>query len=334
MTTPNIKPVSPLMIILAFAIVYIVWGSTYFFIRIAVKEFPPFLLGGLRFLIAGVIMTIWCIIKGERMFKLSVIKHAAITGIVLLFLGNGIIIWVEQSIPSAMAAITVSSAPLWFILLDKPKWTENFRSRSILAGLFIGLMGVVLLFSEQVSEALSLQGGSVKMGTMLLLILASISWSGGSLYSKYKSPESSSIIVLSAWQMMAAGIAFIPGVLIRGELIGFNWQSVSSGAWLSIAYLVTMGSIAGFSAYVWLLKVRPAMQVSTYAYVNPVVAVLLGVFFANEKISFIQMLGLIVILGSVLLINMARYRREKIAEKSTSEFLKVSGNKEALELNK
>lgn len=306
---------SPLMVILAFAIVYIVWGSTYFFIQIAVNGFPPFILGALRFLLAGILMTGWCVIKGEKIFGVPGIKHAAISGILLLFCGNGIIIWVEQSVPSAMAAITVSSAPLWFVLLDYPKWSENFRSRSIIAGMLIGLAGVILLFSEQISEALSMQGSnSVKMGSMLLLVIASVSWAAGSLYSKYKASEGS-IIVTSSWQMMAAGIAFIPGILIRGELNNFQWQAVPLNAWMALLYLVILGSIAGFSAYVWLLKVRPAMQVSTYAYVNPVVAVLLGVFFANEKISLIQISGLVIILGSVLLINMARYRKEKQAEK-------------------
>lgn len=315
MNSLNNKPASPFMVILAFAIVYIVWGSTYFFIQKAVHGFPPFLLGALRFLLAGILMTGWCVLKGEKMFGITNIKHAAISGVLLLFFGNGIIIWVEQSVPSAMAAITVSSAPLWFVLLDKHKWAENFRSRSIIAGLLIGLAGVILLFSEQVIEAFSLESSStVEMSSMVLLILASVAWAGGSLYSKYKSSEGS-ITVNIAWQMMVAGLAFIPGVLIRGELQGFQWQNIQPDAWLSLIYLVIMGSIAGFSAYVWLLKVRPAMQVSTYAYVNPVVAVLLGVFFANENISLIQILGLIIILGSVLLINMARYRRERKAEK-------------------
>lgn len=303
------------MVVLAFAIVYIVWGSTYFFIQIAVKDFPPFILGALRFIIAGILMAAWCIFKGENIFAAKGIKHAAISGILLLFCGNGIIIWVEQSMPSAMVAIMVSSAPLWFVLLDKPKWSENLRSKSIISGMLIGLAGVILLFSEQVSEALSLQGSdSVKLSSMIMLVVAAITWSGGSLYSKYKSSEDP-IIVTSTWQMIAAGIAFIPGVIIRDEFNGFEWDEVSNEAWMAVIYLVVLGSIAGFSAYVWLLKERPAMQVSTYAYVNPVVAVLLGVFFANEKISSIQVIGLFIILGSVFMINMARYRREKLAER-------------------
>ena len=301
------------MVVLAFAIVYIVWGSTYFFIQVAVKDFPPFILGALRFIIAGGMMAAWCVFKGENIFAAKGIKHAAISGILLLFCGNGIIIWVERSMPSGMVAIMVSSAPLWFVLLDKPKWSENLRSKSIIAGLLIGLAGVILLFSEQVSEAMSLQGSeSVTIGSMVMLVIASITWSGGSLYSKYKSTEDP-IIVTSTWQMIAAGIAFLPGIIIRDEFNGFQWKDVSGDAWMAVIYLVVLGSIAGFSAYVWLLKERTAMQVSTFAYVNPVVAVLLGVFFANEQISSIQVIGLIIILGSVFMINMARYRREKLA---------------------
>jgi drug/metabolite transporter (DMT)-like permease len=258
-------------------------------------------------------MASWCLIKGENLFAVQGIKRAIISGILLLFFGNGIIIWVEQSMPSAMVAITVSSAPLWFVLLDKPKWTENFGSKSIIAGMLIGLTGVILLFSEQISKIFSMpESTPVKMSSMILLLLGAIAWAGGSLYTKYK-PAKGSIIVISTWQMMAAGITFIPGIFIRNEFDGFQWQNVPSESWMSLIYLVIMGSIAGFSAYVWLLQVRTAMQVSTYAYVNPVVAVLLAVFFANEKITGIQIAGLIIILGSVLLINMARYRREKLA---------------------
>jgi len=319
MSNSPIKSASLLTVILAFLIVYVVWGSTYFFIQIAVKDFPPFILGALRFILAGGLMLAWCLYRGENIFAARGIKYAAFSGILMLFGGNGIIIWVEQSMPSAMVAIMVSSAPLWFILLDKPKWSENFGSKSIIAGMLIGLAGVILLFSEQVSEALSLQGPeSVNLSSMVMLILAAVSWSSGSIYSKYKS-TGDPIIVTSTWQMMAAGIAFMPGIIIRDEFNGFQWKDVSIDAWMAIFYLVVLGSIAGFSAYVWLLKERSAMQVSTYAYVNPVVAVLLGVFFAEEQISSIQVIGLVIILGSVFMINMARYRNEKLAERRAVE---------------
>jgi drug/metabolite transporter (DMT)-like permease len=315
MSASETKSASPILVILAFAIVYLVWGSTYLFIQIAVKGFPPFILGAFRFILAGLIMAIWCIIKGEKLVGIKGIKHAAFSGILLLFFGTGIVIWVEQSMPSAMVAITVSSAPLWFVLLDKPKWSENFKSKSIIAGMLIGLAGVILLFSEQISQIFSVTDSTpVKMSSMILLLFAAITWAGGSLYSKYRSAEGP-IIVSTTWQIMAAGIAFIPGIFIRDEFSTFQWREVPSDSWFALAYLVSMGSIAGFSAYVWLLQVRTAMQVSTHSYVNPVVAVLLGVFFANEKITGIQIAGLFIILGSVFLINMAKYRREKLAER-------------------
>jgi drug/metabolite transporter (DMT)-like permease len=142
---------------------------------------------------------------------------------------------------------------------------------------------------------------------LIVLVIGSISWAAGSLYSKYRS-EGNSNSVNAGWQMLAAGVCFIPASLISGEWSHLWWHEVPLSSWLAIGYLVTMGSLAGYSAFVWLLQVRPATQVSTHAYVNPVVAVLLGVLFAGERLSFIQLLGLMVILASVLLINLAKYR--------------------------
>jgi drug/metabolite transporter (DMT)-like permease len=211
--------------------------------------------------------------------------------------------------PSAMVAIIVSSSPIWFVLLDKPKWRENFSSRSTIIGLVIGFAGVILLFSEKISNAFSSDHVKTELLGMALLIIGSMAWAGGSLYSKYKS-VSGSATVNTAWQMLFAGLLFFPGSLLRGEMQGLEWQSISTDAWLSLLYLIFFGSIAGFSAYVWLLQVRSATQVSTYAYVNPVVAVVLGVFLADENISVLQMAGLVIILGSVLIINLAKYKSQ------------------------
>lgn len=302
------------MVILAFAIVYVVWGSTYFFIQRAITGFPPLLLGAIRFIISGSMMLIWCKAKGQQLFIAEDIKHAAISGFLMLFIGTGAVIWVEQYLPSAMVAIMVSSGPLWFILLDKPKWRENLSNKATVAGLLIGFAGIILLFYENIVSAFSDSGNTVEINGLFILIIGSMAWSGGSLYSKYKS-TGNSVAVNSAWQMLAAGIAFFPGSLFRGELNNFNWHTIPTEAWLSLWYLVIFGSIAGFSAYVWLLQVRPAMQVSTHSYVNPVVAVLLGVFFAKENISFLQIAGLIVILISVLMISMVKYRNDQNANK-------------------
>jgi len=303
------KTASPLLVIVAFATVYLVWGSTYFFIRIAMEGgIPPFLLGAIRFTTAGVLLMSWCAIKGEKLFVARDILPAAITGTLLLFVGNGIVIWSEQTLPSAMVAILVSSAPIWFVLLDKPNWTVNFRSRATIIGLIIGFAGVILLFGEQIEGLFRGTDVQSKLPWMLLLVFGSISWSGGSLYSKSKHPTISAS-VNTAWQMIIAGMVYFPVSFIHHEYDHFDLHQVHLNGWLAITYLIIFGSIAAFSAYVWLLQVRPATQVSTYAYVNPVIAVILGVFFAGEKISLIQIAGLFVILLSVLLINLAKYRK-------------------------
>ncbi len=317
MDRPITTEVSTLKVVLAFAILYIVWGSTYFFIQRALGGFPPLILGCFRFLLAGFILLGWSLARGEKVFVLKSIKTAAITGVMLLFVGNGAVIWVEQFMPSAMVAIIISSSPIWFIVLDKPKWSENFKSKSTIAGLAIGFGGVLLLFGEKIALIIHSVGGGAEIGGMFLLICGAISWSGGSLYSKYKTINVSAS-VNSSWQMLAAGLAFLPFALLNGETANFHFSEVPTSAWVSMAYLVFFGSIAGFSAYVWLLNVRPVTQVSTYAYVNPVVAVLLGVFFAGEHITLIQIAGLATILASVFLINLVKYRKEKVAARKVA----------------
>ncbi len=299
------------MVIIAYAIVYIVWGSTYFSIRVALQGgFPPMLLGAFRFLLAGVLLLVWCALRGEKLFILKNVLNAAVSGVLLLFVGIGIVIWVEQTLPSAMAAILVSAAPIWFVLLDYPKWSENLRNKWTITGLIIGFLGVILLFAEQVIKAFADKGITTNLTGMAMLIIGSMCWTAGSIYSKYRATSGSGC-VNAAWQMLTAGILFIPASLMSGEVQHLNLPAITANAWLGMAYLVVFGSIAGFSAYVWLLQVRPITQVSTYAYINPVVAVLLGIFFAHEHITFWLIMGLCVILGSVLLINMAKYHSAK-----------------------
>lgn len=307
------KPASPaLMVIVAFTIVYIVWGSTYFFIKLAIVSFPPLLMGAFRFSVAGALLLLWCALRGEKIFDAKQIKHAAISGVLLLFIGNGAVIWTEQYLPSSLVAVLVSAAPIWFVVLDKPNWGENFSSKTTLTGLLIGFCGVVLLFSGQLSKNLGSAGSSpVKLIWLLIIVAGSVAWAGGSLYSKHSTAQHSSLSVTAAWQMLAGGAAFLIAAAAGSELKGFHWQQVTTGSWLAILYLVIMGSLVAYSAYVWLLQVRTATQVSTYAYVNPVVAVVLGVLFAGEKMSAMQIAGLVIILVSVLLINLHKYRKEK-----------------------
>lgn len=308
--SPTLKKESSLLVILAFITVYMVWGSTYFFILQCVRHIPPFLVGFLRFVTAGVMMLAWCLLKGEKIADWNIIKHAIISGVLLLFVGNGAVIWAEQVLPSSLAAVLVSAAPIWFVVLDKRNWRANLHSRSTIIGLVTGFLGVVLLFSTEVNHALASSAQTGRMtGGLVVLIFGSISWAGGSLYSKYNSTEGGHL--KTAWQMVAGGFAFLPATFITREWKSFEVPDVPAGTWLSLGYLIVFGSLLAYSAYVWLLNVRPATQVSTYAYVNPVVAVLLGVFLAGEEVGLIQVAGLAVVLASVLLVNWSKYTRNK-----------------------
>lgn len=303
----NPKGTNSLAVIAAFSIVYIVWGSTYFFIQLAVQAIPPFLLGAMRFMAAGALLLFWSLLKGERIIVKSDLITSAVVGVLLLVAGNGIVIWAEQTLPSAVVAILVSSAPIWFVLLDKPNWVTTFRSKSTLAGLAVGFLGVLLLFGEQLRSILAQQTEASSIMEMLLLVVGAIAWSFGSLYSKHN-PAQGSPTVNVACQMVIASLVFLPASLLNHEFDRIVWSQISLQAWLALVYLILFGSIIAYSAYVWLLQVRSATQVSTYAYVNPVIAVILGVAFAHETITITQLLGLLVILGSVLLINLSRYR--------------------------
>jgi drug/metabolite transporter (DMT)-like permease len=314
MSNPTERAVSVPMVITAFAIVYLVWGSTYFFIQLSVAHIPPMLVGTFRYLLSGILMLIYCVLTRKPVFSWRVIKPAAVSGFLLLCCGNGGLIWAEQYIPSGMAAIVLASQPIWFVVLDRRQWGENFRSGSTIAGLVVGFGGVLLLFGERFGAAhdgaTAAAAHGREMIALAVLVAASIAWAAGSLYSKYRSAPVSNA-VNTGWQMTAAGLLFVPLSLMSGEWRHFQPAAVPWSSWGGIIYLVIMGSLLGYSAYVWLLSVRPATQVSTNAYVNPVVAVLLGTLFNGEQLSGMQLVGLVVILASVLLINLVKYRRRE-----------------------
>ena len=299
---------SAMKVAAAFGTVYLVWGSTYFFIRLSVEHIPPMLVGAFRYVLAGLMMLVWCLFTKERIFSWRVIRPAMVSGLLLLLGGNGLLIWAEQYVPSSLAAILLSSGPIWFVVLDRGKWRENFRSKATISGLIVGSIGVLLLLGERlIGEAGETAGKGGGMAALAVLVLACVSWAAGSLYSKYKTVGNSNV-VNAGWQMTAAGVGFVVCSAVAGEWGHFRPREVPMLSWISIIYLVIMGSLVAYTAYTWLLQVRPATQVSTHAYVNPVVAVLLGVAFAGERLSFVQLIGLIVILFSVLLINLAKYR--------------------------
>ncbi|MEO6148793.1 MAG: EamA family transporter, partial [Mucilaginibacter sp.] len=190
MTAPAYKP-SALLVVTAFAIIYVVWGSTYFFIQVALQGFPPFLMGAIRFIAAGLLMLAWCLFTGEKIGVMKYNRPSMISGVIMLFGGNGALIWAEQNVPSAVAAILVSAGPIWFVLLDRSHWSINFRSKSTMAGLIIGFGGVVLLFSEQLSGAMG-SNSLAQLPEMAVLVCGSIMWATGSLYSKHRAKGNNS----------------------------------------------------------------------------------------------------------------------------------------------
>ncbi|WP_291591709.1 EamA family transporter [Bacteroides sp.] len=290
-------------VIIAYFLIYVVWGSTYFFIGVALKDFSPFLLGALRFTAAGLILLGICYLRGEQIFKKSLIKHSAVSGIVLLFVDMAVVMLAQRYLTSSLVAIIASSTALWILLLDAPMWRMNFRNPFTIVGGIIGFGGVVMLYVEQLNSE-RLQPHS-EYG-ILLLIFGCVSWALGTLYAKYRSSREEEVNAFagSAWQMLFASGAFWICSVVNGDVLEVHWTGISTTSWLSLAYLISFGSLLAYSAYVWLLKVRPAAEVGTHAYVNPVIAVLLGVFLGGEYVTFIQIAGLLVILLGVMLINL------------------------------
>jgi len=295
-----------LTVILAFAAVYLIWGSTYLALLIGVQSMPPFFLSALRFTLAGILLYAWCLLRGEEQPDLGSLKKNAVCGILMLFGGTGSVAWAEQYLPSGLAAIIVTSMPFWFVVLDKRQWSFYFSNKLILLGLVIGFVGVGVLVGFDTSSLAFHGDPSMKIWAMIGLIGGGIAWTTGSLYSKY-SPAKNSVLMNASLQLITAGAFSLCLSVISGELYHFSLSSTTGNSWTALLYLIVMGSVIAYLSYLWLLKVRPVAQVSTYVYINPIVAVLLGAVIENERITWVQIAGLLIILTGVLLVNMAKY---------------------------
>jgi drug/metabolite transporter (DMT)-like permease len=294
-------------ILIAYFLIYVVWGSTYYFIGVALKGLPLFLLGALRFTAAGLLLLGWCYRRGEPVFRKALIRKSAVSGIVLLFIDMAVIMLAQRYLSSSLVAIIASSTAIWIMALDVPMWKQNFRNPAIIAGILIGFLGVSTLYAEQLGIGRHMEEHG-EYG-ILILIFGCISWSLGTLYAKYRSSgeEEVNAFAGSAWQMLFAGLMFWLCATFSGDLRETNLSLVPLSAWFSLLYLILFGSIFAYTAYIWLLKVRPATEVGTHAYVNPFIAVFFGKIFGKEHITWIQILGLLIILLSLMLIS----RRKK-----------------------
>jgi drug/metabolite transporter (DMT)-like permease len=286
----------------AFAAVYTIWGSTYLAIRFAVETLPPLLMAGVRFVIAGAILLLWARLRSGagRPTRRDWIT-GLISGALLLLGGNGAVVWAEQRVPSGMAALLVAIVPLWMVLLD---WVRRGGRRPpglVFVGLGLGLVGLGLL----VGPAALQDRGSIDRAGAAVLILGSLSWAVGSLYTQ-AAPRPSSPNTGAGAQMVAGGLCLLAVALATGEGAQLDLAHASTRSLLGFAYLVTFGSLIGFTAYIYLLAHTTAARAATYAYVNPVVAVLLGWAFANEPVTTRTLVAAAVILAGVAIITVAR----------------------------
>ncbi|HJR68289.1 MAG TPA: EamA family transporter [Gemmatimonadaceae bacterium] len=306
MTTPTIdsrpRP-SRTRIALAFAAVYLVWGSTYLAILYAIETIPPFLMAGTRFLVAGGILYLWARLTGAMRPSKAQWMATAITGILMLAVGNGAVTWSEQRIPSGLAALFVATVALWMVLLEFLRKNGTRPTRLSILGLLLGFGGVAVL----VGPAALTNARDLDVLAALVLIGASLSWAAGSVYSRVLARPSSAAVG-SGMQMLAGGVVLTIVGLSSGELGQFDVADVTTRSALSIAYLIVFGSLVGFTAYSWLLRVCTPAAVATYAYVNPMVAMFLGWLIAGEEFSPRMIIAAAIILSGVALINRASAR--------------------------
>ena len=285
----------------ALIVVYLIWGSTYLAIRYAVETTPPFLMAAVRFLISGGFLYTLRRCKGDPRPEAVEWRSAAIIGIFLLVGGNGGVAWAEQFVTSSLAALLVATVPLWMVLIDTFRPAGKRPGLAAVVGILIGFVGVVLLIGAAASSA-----DAANLSGAAALLFASLSWATGSIYGKSARLPASQLLG-TGMQMLAGGVALMLLAIVRGEWSGFEIAAVSPRSALALAYLTVIGSSA-FVAYVWLLRVAPTPLVATYAYVNPLVAVLLGYFLAQEPMTLRTLLAATLIIGSVVLVSTPRRR--------------------------
>jgi len=296
-------------VILAFGLVYLFWGSTYLGIRIAVEHIPPALMCGARFLISGSLMLVYCAITGRniRYSSLQLAQLAAI-GLLLLMGGNMTLSYAEQYLPSGLSALIVAVVPLWFLVLDTLLLGEHRISRRGLAGLALGIAGIVILLWPELTKTGTL--GRAQFWASLSLLLASFSWALGSVLSK-RWQSGADPLSATGWQMTFAGLGNLLFAAFAGNFSRVVWTPRGISA---VLYLVVCGSWIGYTAYIFLLQHVPTSKVSTYAYVNPVVAVFLGWLVMHERVDAYILVGSAIVIASVILVTSAKVKTRAVTE--------------------
>jgi drug/metabolite transporter (DMT)-like permease len=290
--------------LLAFAIIYFVWGSTFLAIRIGVREVPPFLFAAMRFAVAGLVLYGWMIAQGEPSPNRRQWMSVLLLAFPIFVIDYGLLFWAEQRVPSGLAAVMMATIPVFMALSEIIFLRTQTLTLRLALALLVGIGGVAVLMSH----SLNLGGAPIDNAGAIALIIGSISWSIASVLTR-KLPLPSSKVMSSGAQMLAGGVLLTFTAAALGEFRNFHPSTVSRGAWLALLYLIVAGSIIGFTAYVWLIHHESPTKVGTYAYVNPVVAVLLGYLLAGETLGLRTILGTLFVLVSVVVITTTRAKK-------------------------
>jgi drug/metabolite transporter (DMT)-like permease len=302
------------MTLLAFGIIYFVWGSTFFAIRVGVSEVPPLILAAMRFLVAGLVLYGWMIARGEKSPSTREWASASFLALLIFVLDYGLLFWAEQRVPSGISAVMLAMIPVFMALAEIIFLRTQKLTVRLAFAMLIGIGGVGVL----VSRSFNLGGAPIDRTGAMALILASVSWSIASVLSR-KLQLPSSKVMSSGSQMLTGGLMLTVAAAAFGEFRDFHASAISFSAWFSLLYLIVAGSIIGFTAYVWLIHHESPTKVGTYAYVNPVVAVVIGYFLGGEPLGLRTILGTGLVLVSVVVITTTRSTKrmvETVAEEA------------------
>ncbi len=288
-------------ILLGFATIYIIWGSTYLGIRFALETIPPFMMGGTRFLLSGMLLYVWARMRGAERPQARHWIVAAVLGLLLPFVGNGAVVWAEQHVASGLVSLLVATTPVWMVLVEWARPNGVRPTMPVIFGVIIGLVGLVLLIGP--SDLLG--GGQVDLLSAAVLMFGSICWATGSVYSRYASVPKSPLLGIGMQMMVGGGLLMLLAASV-GELSTFDSSGVSGKSLFWFFYLFVFGSMIGYTTYIWLLSKAPPAKVATYSYVNPLVAILLGNVAAGEPVTKRMLIAAVTILGAVAAITLIR----------------------------
>ncbi len=294
-------------VLLAFAIIYFVWGSTFLAIRMGVREVPPFLLAGMRFLVAGVVLYGWMRAKGTPSPTLREWRAVSFVALLIFVFDYGLVFWAETRVPSGIAAVMLATIPAFMAISEIVILRTQRLTTRLAIALLVGLGGVAVL----VSRTMSFGEAPIDTAGACALVVAAFSWSVAAALTR-RLPLPAAKVMSSGSQMLAGGVLLTVTAVLLGEFRGFHVQAVSRGAWLALIYLIVAGSIVAFTAYVWLIHHESPTKVGTYAYVNPVVAVLIGHFLGGETIGARTAFGTLLVLVSVIVITTTPAKKTEI----------------------